>query len=447
MSQEQKKLCLKEKQRRTFSFDGRVVVGIEVCSNDTNLALISKSNDKSIVESFHGGNLLLNGENTPLLSHSFEKEDIIFVKFVKDLQLLCLTSQANLFLLTTTAKTKLENRDVTAAAVFDPKSNALSDGVLGKVDGSLSFFSIDPDANNLKIVKNSSKPKKFDIAEDDVEIYFLKAHFVKSLGPNNILVVHQSKVIFDGDEEDFEYKYQFHVYEISSDTWTLILNEANQPPINIEIEDVDDMSKECNFFADFISSPWYTIIVSASHSNQIALIGLNPTSKKWNHWKPNRADEADFDNIQLPDLDGEEQFVNGMTLSLNFQSEYPALSKEESPDIKIPPSPNIIVTTRAGSILRLTLADEFLLGKKPENFMMLNPVELAKQNIATQQQSESGSFGGGMKFAEKKDSVTEPFSLKSGVGSEAKKPSFGFGFASEKKEPLVNQNDGFGKKK
>ena len=28
-----------------------------------------------------------------------------------------------------------------------------------------------------------------------------------------------------------------------------------------------------------------------------------------------------------------------------------------------------------------------------------------------------------------------------------KKPSFGFGFASEKKEPLVNQNDGFGKKK
>ena len=52
-----------------------------------------------------------------------------------------------------------------------------------------------------------------------------------------------------------------------------------------------------------------------------------------------------------------------------------------------------------------------------------------------------------MKFAEKKDSVTAPFSLKSGVGSEAKKPSFGFGFASEKKEPLVNQNDGFGKKK
>ena len=35
----------------------------------------------------------------------------------------------------------------------------------------------------------------------------------------------------------------------------------------------------------------------------------------------------------------------------------------------------------------------------------------------------------------------------SGVGKEAKKPSFGFGFASEKKEPLVNQNDGFGKKK
>ena len=49
------------------------------------------------------------------------------------------------------------------------------------MDGSLSFFSIDPDANNLKIVKNSSKPKKFDIAEDDVEIYFLKAHFVKPL--------------------------------------------------------------------------------------------------------------------------------------------------------------------------------------------------------------------------------------------------------------------------
>ena len=40
--------------------------------------------------------------------------------------------------------------------------------ILGKVDGSLSFFSVDPDANNLKIVKNSSKPKKFDIAEDDV---------------------------------------------------------------------------------------------------------------------------------------------------------------------------------------------------------------------------------------------------------------------------------------
>ena len=56
---------------------------------------------------------------------------------------------------------------------------------------------------------------------------------MKSLGPNNILVVHQSKVVFDGDEEDFEYKYQFHVYEISSDTWTLILNEANQPPINM----------------------------------------------------------------------------------------------------------------------------------------------------------------------------------------------------------------------
>ena len=111
------------------------------------------------------------------------------------------------------------------------------------------------------------------------------------------------------------------------------------------------------------------------------MIGLNP-NRKWNHWKPNRADEADFDNIQLPDLDGEEQFVSGMTLSLNFQSEYPALSKEESPDIKIPPSPNIIVTTRAGSILRLTLADEFLLGKKPENFMMLNPVELAKMNNA-----------------------------------------------------------------
>ena len=79
-----------------------MVAGIEVCSNETNLALISKSNDKSIVESFHGGNLST-GENTPLLSHSFEKEDIIFVKFVKDLQLL-LTSQANLFLLTTTAK-------------------------------------------------------------------------------------------------------------------------------------------------------------------------------------------------------------------------------------------------------------------------------------------------------------------------------------------------------
>ena len=53
--------------------------------------------------------------------------------------------------------------------------------------------------------------------------------------------------------------------------------------------------------------------------------------------------------------------------------------------------------------------------------MMLNPVELAKQNIATQQQSKSGSFGGGMKFAEKKDSINESFQLKSGVGSEAKK--------------------------
>ena len=93
------------------------------------------------------------------MSHSFEKEDIIFAKFVKDLQLLCLTSQANLFLLSQNAKTKLENRDVTAAAAFNPKSNALSDGILGKVDGSLSFFTIDPDANNLKIVKNSSKPK------------------------------------------------------------------------------------------------------------------------------------------------------------------------------------------------------------------------------------------------------------------------------------------------
>ena len=41
--------------------------------------------------------------------------------------LLCLTSEANLFL-DNNCKTKLENRDVTAAAVFDPKSNALSDG-------------------------------------------------------------------------------------------------------------------------------------------------------------------------------------------------------------------------------------------------------------------------------------------------------------------------------
>ena len=96
--------------KKNISFDGRVVVGIEVCSNDTNLTLISKANDKSILESFHGGNLLLNGEDTPLMSHSFEKEDIIFVKFVKDLLLLCLTSEANLFLLTTTAKTKLQKQ-------------------------------------------------------------------------------------------------------------------------------------------------------------------------------------------------------------------------------------------------------------------------------------------------------------------------------------------------
>ena len=64
--------------KKNIFFDGRLVAGIEVCSNETNLALISKSNDKSIVESFHGGNLLLTGENRPLMSHSFEKRRYYF---------------------------------------------------------------------------------------------------------------------------------------------------------------------------------------------------------------------------------------------------------------------------------------------------------------------------------------------------------------------------------
>jgi len=373
-----------EKCRKIIPFaNDKIVHGFETSNSEKYLAILFESGKNSDVEVFSPGNLILGGSTKPLYKHSFGNDSIVDMKFIKDQCILGLTLSKNVYLLCKNEKTKINESNICSIAVSTGGNNTGFDGVFGKADGGLTFFSVGNDGKTLKIVSSATKPPKINIEEDGIEILFFNAHFVHFLGSNYVLVVHKAKLIFDGDEDDFEYKYQYHIYEISSNTWTLILNNDNQEPLNIEIENGEDQTNEnveCIFFVKFISAPWNVAIISADQANNIALIGLNPNTKCWEHWKPAREEESDFDNIQLKDLNGEKQFVCGMGLSLNFQADYKALSSEELPDKRIPPCPNIIINTIYGSIIRLILADEYLLTKPHEKFMILQPKELEKEN-------------------------------------------------------------------
>ena len=372
----------KQQHQKKISFNNnKRISGLETCDSENYLAVTFNVENKNLLEVFSTGNLLLDGNTNSLYMHSFDQDDdIVHLKFINERCLVGTTLKKNVYLMFENEKIKIKESNICSVAKNSSEANK---GVFGKDDGSLAFFSVVADNGKcLRIVENTTPPLKF--SEDDKEMEFSSAHFVKFIGSNNVLVIHKTKVVFDGDEEDCVFNYQIHIYDISKKQWKLILtDEDNNCPLDMDTEE----NTECIFNVQFIPEPWNIALISANASAEIAMIGLNPNTKEWEHWQPNRdRDDSNDGNIIL---NGEEQFISGMALSFNFQSNYGALDREADIKNRIPPCPNVIVTTNCGSIIRLTLADEYLVADPgqgaSERFMVLETQQLQKQKLKEDQ--------------------------------------------------------------